>query len=249
MIITDIVSIHQYQTTRAAWENFAPRQHHYLAYQVTGRYDHTVDGKVYSASAGKLLFINKKDSYSVKRFEQGYSICAVFSADTDTPTGVWDMRANPVVYDLFLRLLQLKNLEDKRNYYLAFSILYEIFSILCKTEQPQKPTDSPAERISLAVEYIAEHFADGEIKNETLAKLCGVSEKYFRTLFKQRYQTTPTQYIINLRLNTAVKYLDYGGYTVAEIAEAVGIPDVYYFSKLFKRKFSVSPSNYKRNLL
>ena len=114
-----------------------------------------------------------------------------------------------------------------------------------KTEREHEPV-FPAERIGLALSYIAEHFTDSALQTKTLAKLCGVSEKYFRTLFKKRYGVTPTQYVIQLRLNAALKYLDYGGYTVAEIAEQVGIPDVYYFSKLFKRKFGVSPSKFQQ---
>ena len=244
MIIKAISSIIQYQTSRLAWENNGPRPTHYLAYQVTGRYDHTVNGKVVSVPSDHLLFIRQEDSYTVKCYEKGYSICVAFSADTDFSTGVWDMRANPAVYNLFLKLLEVKNLEDESNYYLAFSRLYQILSMLSKKSTSPSPIHSPADGVKLAAEYVAEHLSDGEIKTAKLAELCGVSERYFRTLFKRIYNRTPTQYIIELRLNTAAKLLSYGGFTVAEVAQAVGISDVYYFSKLFKKRFSVAPSKF-----
>lgn len=77
-----------------------------------------------------------------------------------------------------------------------------------------------------------------QIKTAKPAQLCGISEKHFRSLFK----VTPTQYIMRLRLDTAVKLLQQGGFAIGEIAEMVGIPDTYYFSKSFKKQFRVRPS-------
>ncbi|MBQ8343285.1 MAG: helix-turn-helix transcriptional regulator [Clostridia bacterium] len=148
----------------------------------------------------------------------------------------------------FCGYYKLKICKTKAIIISLFSILYEIFSIVCKTERPHALTDRPIENIELAVEYISEHLASENIKTAKLAQLCGISEKYFRTLFKRRFGVTPTQYIIELRLQTAVKFLGYGGFTVAEIADMVGIPDVYYFSKLFKKTFGVSPSKFHGNL-
>ena len=247
MLITDVCAIYQYQTARLAWENIGPRKMHFLAYQVVGRYDHSINGNIYSARKDNLLFINQADSYTVKCYEQGYCFCVSFYAETDMPTTVWDMGNNPIVKNLFLRLMGIKNLSNKHNYYLALSILYEIMSIITSPKTPN-PTNSPSDSVELAAQYITEHLTDNNLNTAKLAELCCISEKYFRTLFKKRYNTTPTQYIIHLRLNTAAKLLHIGGFTVAEIATMVGIPDVYYFSKLFKKHFGVSPSKYQPNI-
>lgn len=120
MLITKISAVYPYQTARTAWENVGPRQTHFLAYQISGTYDHSVNGKTYSVAPDCLFFVNQKDSYTVKCREKGRPICVSFCADTQLPTSVWDTRANPVVYNLFLRLLQIKNLQNESNYYLAF---------------------------------------------------------------------------------------------------------------------------------
>ena len=245
MLITDICAIYQYQTARLTWENIGPRKMHFLAYQVSGQYDHTIKGSVYSARKDSLLFINQADSYTVKCYEQGYSLCVSFYAETDMPTTLWDINNTPIVKNLFLRLLEIKNLSNKRNYYLALSILYEILSIIVLPKAPNS-TNSPSVNVELAAQYITEHLADN-LNTAKLAELCCISEKYFRTLFKRQYNITPTQYIITLRLNTAAKLLRIGGFSIAEIAAMVGIPDVYYFSKLFKKHFGVSPSKFHNN--
>ncbi len=246
MLITEVCSIYLYQTARMSWENIGPRKTHFLAYQVEGRYDHTINGKVYSVSAGSLFFINQKDSYSVKYIEKGYSLCVAFCAETDTPTTLWDMHATPSVHNDFLRLMPLKNLTDRGNYYQAFSILYKLLSTaFCKRNAP-KQHHSPATCVTLAADYLAQHFDDHKIRTESLAALYGISEKYFRTLFKKHYGVTPSQYLTNLRLTAAQNLLSQGGLTITEIADMVGISDVYYFSKLFKKHCGVSPSKFKK---
>ena len=242
MHITEILSIYPYQTTRMTWENLAPRQTHFLAYQVSGTYNHTIEGKVYPVSTNGLFFINQKDSYTVKCLEKGHSICIAFRAETDLPTTLWTQYDSALVYPLFLQLMEIRSLENESNYYLACSLLYKILSIVYKNPN-QTPTAHRMNKITKAREYIQEHLSE-EIKTAKLAQLCGITEKHFRSLFKQQYQVTPTQYIIRLRLDSAVKLLQQGGFAIGEIAEMVGISDIYYFSKLFKKQFGVSPSHF-----
>ena len=49
-------------------------------------------------------------------------------------------------------------------------------------------------------------------------------------------------------MNMASRLLSTAGFTVTEAAAAVGIFDVYYFSKLFKAEFGVPPSKFARGL-
>lgn len=53
---------------------------------------------------------------------------------------------------------------------------------------------------------------------------------------------TPVEYIHKLRMDRARLYLESGAMTVGEIAAAVGIEDVAYFSRLFKKRMGVPPS-------
>jgi YesN/AraC family two-component response regulator len=49
------------------------------------------------------------------------------------------------------------------------------------------------------------------------------------------------------RIKKAQELLKTGEYSVLDVAEAVNIPDVCYFSKLFKKLTGASPLNYKSN--
>ena len=63
--------------------------------------------------------------------------------------------------------------------------------------------------------------------------------------FKKINKVTPAQYLINLRITNAVELLIGSNKNITEIANAVGIEDSLYFSRLFKRHTGVSPSDYR----
>ena len=58
---------------------------------------------------------------------------------------------------------------------------------------------------------------------------------------------SPVEYRNKLRMQKAAILLRTGSSTVGEVAEAVGISDIKYFSKLFKRCIGVSPSAIKKD--
>ena len=78
-----------------------------------------------------------------------------------------------------------------------------------------------------------------------LAAMCHVSESGFRKLFKEYSDHSPVQYRNILRIQKAQELLKSGEYTVSTAAEAVGITDVYYFSKMFKKVTGKSPKCFK----
>ena len=81
---------------------------------------------------------------------------------------------------------------------------------------------------------------------EELAGMCHVSTSTFRRLFVEYKGETPIKYRNILRLKRAEELLKSGEYTVSEAAEASAIPDVAYFSKLFKKVIGISPSEIKK---
>ncbi len=72
------------------------------------------------------------------------------------------------------------------------------------------------------------------------------STEYLKRIFKQEIGMTPRQFLTETRLQNAAKILSKRETTlnVSEIARQCGYNDPLYFSKLFKRKFGVSPKNY-----
>ncbi|EBC6980657.1 AraC family transcriptional regulator, partial [Salmonella enterica] len=80
-----------------------------------------------------------------------------------------------------------------------------------------------------------------------LAHKANISAKYFVDLFKKTYGQSAMEYLTDLRINRAKRYLKETGYKLREIALRVGYSDEYYFSRKFKKEVGVSPSDYAKN--
>ncbi|KAB8125648.1 AraC family transcriptional regulator [Gracilibacillus oryzae] len=82
------------------------------------------------------------------------------------------------------------------------------------------------------------------LKVGELARLAGMSEKYFITYFKQTLGVTPGRYIYQLKMKRARELLYNKQYSIQQIASMLGYPDPYSFSKAFKKYYKVPPSEF-----
>ncbi|MBR5308152.1 MAG: helix-turn-helix transcriptional regulator [Clostridia bacterium] len=247
--ITSILSVYRYKTDRKAFRAAQPkRKFHILSYQEYGHYDHYVNGEEIPVKKDMIFFINGNDDYSVKCREYGESLCITFAGETAFPTMTADCTDNPEIKNLFRKLLNLGSLNSEYNALTAASVMYEIFAYMSKKQNSDYVSPDLRGKINEIHSYLYENYKKEIPDSSELSAKCGITTKYFRTLFKKMYGTTPTQYVIELRLNAAEELLSEGILGVGEIAEAVGFSDVYYFSKLFKKHFLYSPKNYKNNI-
>ena len=67
--------------------------------------------------------------------------------------------------------------------------------------------------------------------------------------FKQELNTTPSQYLILLRLRYAKQLLLDHDYSITEIAEMCGYSNAYYFTNAFHRYAGMSPTAFRRRYL
>lgn len=96
-------------------------------------------------------------------------------------------------------------------------------------------------RIKMVMQHVIEHYAE-PITVEDMAKMTRLSTLYFGTLFKKETGQTFRQYLTTIRLNQAENMLCSGMYSVSEVAAECGFSDVFYFSKVFKERRGVAPS-------
>jgi AraC family transcriptional regulator len=100
------------------------------------------------------------------------------------------------------------------------------------------------QRLQQAKEYIDINFLQiKEIKE--IADHCAMSEYHFFRRFKEVYKRTPYQYITEQKMHFA-RYLLLGRkQSISEIAFCCSYPDVFTFSKAFKKFYGISPSQMK----
>lgn len=87
-----------------------------------------------------------------------------------------------------------------------------------------------------------------DITLDELAAWAGYSPQHLNRVFRKVLGVTPLQHLTRMRLEKAADLLADDTLTVAAIAQAVGIEDPYYFSRLFKQHYRQSPANYRQSL-
>ena len=99
--------------------------------------------------------------------------------------------------------------------------------------------------IKEGVDYLEKNLS-GEFSVGSLAQMCNLSASGFRRIFLKLKGMSPVEYRNRLRIRKATALLHSGMYTVGEVAEQVGIRDIQYFGKLFKRYTGMNPSVIKK---
>lgn len=96
-----------------------------------------------------------------------------------------------------------------------------------------------------ALNYLSDHIEENPSVKQ-LAKLCNISEVYFRKQFKCCMGMTPIQYRNLIRLDKARSLLEYGEISVQEISDILGYSTVSHFIKEFRNHYDSSPLQYRK---
>ena len=84
---------------------------------------------------------------------------------------------------------------------------------------------------------------------KSIAETMNVNASYLSALFKKECGETLTDYVNRKRMENAAFFLKHTTKQVQTIAGEVGILDVNYFIKLFKRQYDMTPSQYRMHFL
>lgn len=95
-----------------------------------------------------------------------------------------------------------------------------------------------------SLEFLHTNFTK-PITVKQLADMEFMSESRYRVLFHEKMNQSPQEYLIRLRMNMACDLLTNSFLSVSEIAQTVGYPDQRYFTRIFRKKYNMSPSEYR----
>lgn len=96
------------------------------------------------------------------------------------------------------------------------------------------------------IDYFEDHYSE-KISLDQIAENMYLSPFYISKIFKSETGDTPIRHLINIRLEKAREML-VGGHagSIQEVAASVGYDDAYHFSKLFKKRYGMSPSQARK---
>lgn len=143
---------------------------------------------------------------------------------------------NPVSLDTYEKL------------FLKAKIL-ELLSIFYKDGYIQKNVKAKAkskeQRLKEILLYINDHYTQN-ISISDMASLMNVTEQYFCRYFKNFLGISFTEYVNEIKVRKAARDLVFTNMSVCEIAQKHGFANTGYFFKNFKKKFSMTPAQYRK---
>lgn len=202
------------------------------------------EGNKFTVNEGDILYLSHHSEYTMYIHTDNYSfIFCDFEFDETVPrkSDVYTPGSSEYAENLFVKLLN-----NKDSFPDVLSVLYNIYGIVMTTANKEYASKSSRNKISGLKNYIDANFADDSLSVSFLAQKADISETYFRNLFKQQYNLSPSQYIITVRLQKAKSLMKYSFLTLEECALQSGFSSLQYFCRIFKKFTGMTPSEYRK---
>ncbi|MBQ8509847.1 MAG: helix-turn-helix transcriptional regulator [Clostridia bacterium] len=231
--------------------NHYDRESHGFAYNLSSAVTYHFDnGPSLFCGPGQLIYLPKHSYYHVERTRQGSCACINFEIlDDDLPPEPFLLTVSDTA-----RLEQIYTAADKQwsrkapsYYHACMSNLYDLMAQV-RTELDRPYLDSgKADRIADAVQYINDAYTTEDISVVELAAMSGMSEVYFRRLFKARCGVPPAKYIKNRRIERAKELILSSLCTIEAAGQLSGFSDPAYFCREFKSVTGMTPTEYRNH--
>jgi AraC-like DNA-binding protein len=122
-----------------------------------------------------------------------------------------------------------------------------LIGLYYSAQQAQSAAETEAQNlnvIELTIARIQNEFGR-DLDMKLLAQELGVSYSWFRSMFAAHTGLSPHQYLLELRLVHARNLLAETEFPIKEIATQTGFEDEHYFSRLFRQKLNLTPSQWR----
>ena len=239
--------LHSHDFYELLWVQNGKLRHH-LA---TGHQDWT---------EGTVLFIRPDDAHALQgRSDEALVVSVSMSADLITAMAArhpvlqgrlfWSAAPGPVILRRDSHQMATLNqaalvLErSRRDGLVAEAFLLPLCQDLTDTAAPL-PADAPAWlAAAVAAARDPRVFVDGAAG---FARIAGRAHPHVSRTTRRFLGQSPSDYINSQRMEFAARRLTGSGDTLAEIAADCGIPNLSHFHKLFRARYGLTPSHYRR---
>ena len=137
-------------------------------------------------------------------------------------------------------------LTDIKSREMVLSALGDLIVAYIVCSRTNAEVSAPVDQIRLS---ITRNFSNPNYALDEFIREMPFNYDYLRKLFKKEIGMSPLEYLTKLRMNSAEKLLTAmwtNEYSINEVAQMCGFDDALYFSRVFKKHFGCSPSNYLR---
>lgn len=221
-----------------------------FTYVYSGHLDYCVDGKHIRVSAGEALLIPV--GHQRQRFdgtEMAVYTSIILSKHIHIPVDLPLIIQNAGTYDVKYCIDKITEMYVSRSIYsnemldcLVKFLMYSLAEIV--KEKPK----SVLGYVNAMKKYIHTNYAE-KISLDDIAHSAHISKSYATAIFRKETGMSINGYVSDVRIRCAIKLLRYTDKSVSDIAVETGFPDIYYFSRYFKKQMKISPQSYRKKYL
>ena len=239
-----------------------------FVYVIDGQVGITADKRVYSLSAGDIIFHKPMEFHKIWSENESRSHVFICSFDLEGKAvhflrnGIYKLDAEAThIINLLLNMLRKNNTElfsdnvnmdygdliTKNNKIMQISVNYLelIFTYLSYSDKSVNIAE-PNERINLYTKIVGvleEHIYD-KITISQIADICNVSTATVKNCFAEFAGCGVHKYFLNIKIRKAIELLK-SGKNVNEVSDMLQFANPNYFSYVFKRETGTCASEYK----
>lgn len=181
-----------------------------------------------------FYYVKKKyyPSFTLPNYENSKLYFDLKTTDTDV---------YQKIFTSVLTCVKYQNQMSYTNKILFNAELLKILVFLGTTlERSEKQLPPALEKMMI---YITSHITS-PISVTELSNVASISVSYAGRLFTKYLNMTMKEYINHQKLLYSVELFENSSMNVSQIADYLGYNDIFYFSRIFKKKFGKSPTKY-----
>ena len=247
----EILGVFKLNRTNVSHETVSARSYDSISIRLSGCGHFETSGGSFDVENGDVLYLPGNEMYRQKT--KGESVIAIHFINNSFGGRKRAEQVTPRQYLLVEKTIVSMYDEWSRKMqgyrYKCISMLYNVLYLIYCDNFESKIVGNDSRNYSKAIEYIHANYRSSSVRISGLAKMCAMSETYFRDGFSKIYGKSPLRYINDMRLEYAAQLLQRDFYTVCEVSEKSGFSDPKYFSRVFSKKYGCPPSLFSQSVM
>ena len=225
-------------------------------------------GIIHSVADGQELILEQGDLvlYGPNQWHMQYAdigvaprfVTIVFEVEGDDLSEILGkkIRASQRAVALLQQMLREQERMDAYSDDMILALLNQLILTLLRESNTRAPVEklrtanaihSENEIIRRAQQYISGHIRE-KLSVPLVARMVDVSPSYLTALFHKNLQISPGEYIRRAKLQESKQMIREDNLNFTEIAAALQYSTVHHFSRQFKEKFGITPTEYAKSV-
>ncbi len=150
------------------------------------------------------------------------------------------------IIDIYFKIFDLAKEEEPGFQQVSSGLIVKLLGHLIAYDKKRNFSGKHIEKVIQVVRFQMREHLDQKVDLERLAEEHSIGYAYLRKMFKKYTGVSPHQYHLEMRIMGAKELLLTSDRSIKEIAFDLGFESVHYFSRIFKKKTGLSPSEWRR---